>query len=58
MPRIRKPFQTPIGINTGYCTISNFGSEDRIDYTIIGNEVNLRQYRLQSHTDSRHSHEP
>ncbi len=29
------------GINTGYCTVGNFGSEDRLDYTIIGGSVNL-----------------
>src|SRR5262245_25927735 len=45
-----KPFQLRIGINTGYCTVGNFGSEDRMDYTIIGNEVNLAS-RLQSHTE-------
>jgi PAS domain S-box-containing protein len=43
-----KPFQMRIGISTGYCTVGNFGSEDRMDYTIIGNEVNLAS-RLQSH---------
>jgi class 3 adenylate cyclase/PAS domain-containing protein len=43
-------FQLRIGINTGFCTVGNFGSDDRIDYTIIGNEVNLAA-RLQSHAD-------
>ena len=45
-----KPFQLRIGINTGFCTVGNFGSEDRMDYTIIGNEVNLAA-RLQSHAE-------
>lgn len=47
---IDRPFETRIGINTGYCTVGNFGSEDRMDYTIIGREVNLAA-RLQSHAD-------
>jgi class 3 adenylate cyclase len=35
------PFHMRIGINTGFCNVGNFGSEDRMDYTIIGGEVNL-----------------
>jgi adenylate cyclase len=47
---LEKPFQLRIGISTGYCTVGNFGSEDRMDYTIIGGEVNLAP-RLQSHAE-------
>ncbi|MBF0381390.1 MAG: adenylate/guanylate cyclase domain-containing protein [Magnetococcales bacterium] len=36
-----RPFQMRVGINTGFCNVGNFGSEDRMDYTIIGGEVNL-----------------
>ena len=45
---LERPFEVRVGINTGYCTVGNFGSEDRMDYTIIGSEVNLAS-RLQSH---------
>jgi class 3 adenylate cyclase len=45
-----KPFRLRIGINTGFCTVGNFGSADRMDYTIIGNAVNLAA-RLQSHAE-------
>ena len=44
---IEMPFQARMGINTGYCNVGNFGSEDRMDYTIIGAEANLAA-RLQS----------
>lgn len=30
-----------IGINTGYATVGEFGSAERMDYTAVGTEVNL-----------------
>ena len=44
---IEHPFQVRMGINTGFCNVGNFGSNDRMDYTIIGAEANLAA-RLQS----------
>ena len=44
------PFQVRMGINTGYCNVGNFGSEQRLTYTIIGGEVNVAQ-RLEVSAD-------
>jgi adenylate cyclase len=44
---LERPFRVRMGINTGFCTVGNFGSEDRMDYTIIGGAVNLAA-RLES----------
>lgn len=38
---IKTPLQIRIGISTGFSTVGNFGAENRMDYTIIGKEVNL-----------------
>ncbi len=39
-----------MGITTGYCTVGNFGSEQRLDYTVLGSPVNLAA-RLQAMAD-------
>lgn len=44
---VERPFRARMGINTGYCNVGNFGSDDRMDYTIVGAEANLAA-RLQS----------
>ena len=41
------PLKVRMGINSGFCTVGNFGSEDRMDYTIVGSQVNLA-HRLES----------
>ena len=38
---IQTALRCRIGIHTGYCTVGNFGSEDRMDYTMVGGTVNL-----------------
>jgi adenylate cyclase len=44
---VAMPFRVRMGINTGYCDVGNFGSEQRMDYTIIGAAMNLSA-RLQT----------
>ena len=42
-----EPFEDQDGVNTGYCNVGNFGSDQRLTYTIIGGEVNVAA-RLES----------
>ncbi|GGB58212.1 hypothetical protein GCM10011316_32820 [Roseibium aquae] len=44
---ITRPLKCRMGIHTDFCTVGNFGSEDRLDYTIIGRGVNTAA-RLES----------
>ncbi len=44
---IEKPLRCRMGIHTDYCTVGDFGSEDRLDYTIMGGGVNTAS-RLES----------
>ncbi len=46
-----QPFHLRMGINTGYVTVGNFGSDDRMDYTIIGSSVNATA-RLESYAET------
>ena len=36
-----KPLVTRIGLHTGVANVGNFGSETRVDYTAIGENINL-----------------
>ena len=40
-----------MGIHSDVCTVGNFGSKDRLDYTVLGNGVNLAS-RLESSANS------
>lgn len=47
---IKQALHVRMGINTGYCTVGNFGSHERLDYTIIGGAVNVAS-RLESNAN-------
>lgn len=38
---ILRTLQVRMGINSGFCSVGNFGSNDRMNYTAVGTEVNL-----------------
>ena len=44
---IRNGMEVRMGISTGYCTVGDFGSQQRLDYTAFGSPVNLAA-RLES----------
>ena len=44
---ITEPLEVRMGIHTDICTVGNFGSNNRLDYTVLGNGVNLAS-RLES----------
>jgi class 3 adenylate cyclase len=48
---IERPPALRMGINSGLCKVGNFGTENRLDYTLLGRAVNLAS-RLESSSES------
>lgn len=48
---IENPPALRMGINSGVCKVGNFGTENRLDYTLLGRAVNLAS-RLESSAQS------
>ena len=48
---IENPPALRMGINSGVCKVGNFGTENRLDYTLLGRAVNLAS-RLESSAES------
>jgi class 3 adenylate cyclase len=48
---ISKPLRVRMGINTDFCTVGNFGSDHRLEYTVLGSPVNLAA-RLEATADA------
>jgi adenylate cyclase len=38
---VPRSLRVRMGVATGYCTVGNFGSDLRLDYTVLGSPVNL-----------------